>query len=42
MICHELCMFLRRLDFVFCPVTADEVSTVLRNFLFALLLQLVQ
>ena len=42
MISHELCMFLRRLDFVFCPVTTDEVSTVLRNFLFALPLQLVQ
>ena len=42
MISHELCMFLRRLGFVFCPVTTDEVSTVLRNFLFALPLQLVQ
>ena len=42
MISHELCMFLRRLGFVFCSVTSDEVSTALRNFLFALPLQLVQ
>lgn len=34
MIFHELFMFLRRLDLVFCPVTTDEVSTALRNFLF--------